>query len=89
MSHQTNNKLSTVDTYSNTYYILIMKGWTSREILKILHADGWEIKRQAASHIQLVHPTKPGKVTLPHPKKDLAIGTVKSIEKQAGLTLEG
>jgi len=31
------------------------------------------------------HPTKKGKVTIPHPKKDLPIGTVRSILKQAGI----
>ncbi|MFH3664037.1 type II toxin-antitoxin system HicA family toxin, partial [Acinetobacter baumannii] len=30
-------------------------------------------------------PTKKGLVTIPHPKKDLPNGTVKSILKQAGL----
>jgi len=29
--------------------------------------------------------TKKGKVTIPHPKKDLPIGTVRSILKQAGI----
>jgi predicted RNA binding protein YcfA (HicA-like mRNA interferase family) len=65
-----------------------MKSWTSRDILRVLEADGWVIKHHVGSHVQLVHPTKPGKVTVPHPKKDLAPGTVKSIARQAGLTLE-
>lgn len=30
---------------------------------------------------------KPGIVTVPHPKKDITIGTLKSIERQAGLKL--
>lgn len=65
-----------------------MKSWSSRDILKALVADGWGIKHQVGSHIQLVHPAKPGKVTLPHPKRDLAPGTVRSIARQAGLDLE-
>jgi predicted RNA binding protein YcfA (HicA-like mRNA interferase family) len=65
-----------------------MKSWSSRELLKILAADGWVVKHQVGSHLQLVHPTKPGKVTLPHPKKDLAPGTVRSISRQAALDLE-
>ena len=39
------------------------------------------------SHVQLKHATKPGLVTLPHPKRDLPAGTVRSVEKQAGVTL--
>jgi predicted RNA binding protein YcfA (HicA-like mRNA interferase family) len=46
------------------------------------------VKRQVGSHVQLIHPVKPGKVTVPHPRKDLAAGTVKSIARQAGLRLE-
>ena len=37
--------------------------------------------------MQLKHPTKPGLVTLPHPKRDMPSGTLRSIEKQAGLVL--
>lgn len=59
----------------------------SKTILKRLQADGWEIVHTKGSHHQLSHPTKPGKVTVPHPKRDLPIGTVKSIEKQSGVKL--
>jgi predicted RNA binding protein YcfA (HicA-like mRNA interferase family) len=65
-----------------------MKSWSSRDILKALTADGWIVKHQVGSHVQLFHPIKPGKVTVPHPKKDLALGTVKSIARQALLNLE-
>ena len=65
-----------------------MKSWSSRDVLKVLTADSWVVKHQVGSHLQLVHPTKPGKVTLPHPKKDLAPGTIRSIARQAGLDLE-
>ncbi|MEI6873626.1 MAG: type II toxin-antitoxin system HicA family toxin [Spirochaetota bacterium] len=58
-----------------------MKSWSSRDVLKALLSDGWVIKHQAGSHVQLVHPIKPGKVTLPHPKKDLAPVTVRSIAR--------
>jgi predicted RNA binding protein YcfA (HicA-like mRNA interferase family) len=61
------------------------KGYSSREILQMLHEDGWVEKGQEGSHIQLTHPTKPGKVTVKHPVKDLKIKTVESIFKQAGL----
>jgi len=65
-----------------------MKNYSSREIIKILKADGWYIARIEGSHHQFQHPTKPGIVTVPHPKKSLPTGTVKSILKQAGLKLE-
>lgn len=59
----------------------------SREVIKRLKADGWAEVRQEGSHIQFRHETKSGTVTVPHPKSDLAIGTLKSIEKQSGLQL--
>jgi predicted RNA binding protein YcfA (HicA-like mRNA interferase family) len=60
---------------------------TVREILKILHEDGWMPieARIKGSHIQLKHPTKPGKVTVPNHAGDIAPGTLNSILKQAGL----
>ena len=60
---------------------------SSREVLKMLRADGWEIVSQAGSHAQLKHSVKPGRVTVPHPKKDFPLGTLKSIEKQSGVKL--
>ncbi|MDK0966304.1 type II toxin-antitoxin system HicA family toxin, partial [Clostridium perfringens] len=36
---------------------------------------------------QYKHPTKKGRLTIPHPKKDLPIGTVRSIFKQAGIKI--
>ncbi len=59
----------------------------SGEIIKKLKADGWIEVRQAGSHKQFRHPTKPGTVTIPHPKADMAIGTIKSIERQSGVRL--
>lgn len=52
---------------------------------KILYADGWTKKAQHGSHLQLVHPTKKGKVTLPIHNGDIPKGTLHSILKQAGL----
>ncbi|MFA5881627.1 MAG: type II toxin-antitoxin system HicA family toxin [Eubacteriales bacterium] len=62
-----------------------MKSYSSTEILKILKKDGWVEKNQVGSHLHLRHPTKQGKVTVPHPKKDLDPKTIRSILKQAEL----
>lgn len=58
---------------------------TAKEILKELHADGWYEIGQRGSHLNLKHPTKPGKVTIPIHSGDLPRGTLSSILKQAGL----
>ncbi len=59
----------------------------SREIIRKLQQDGWYEVAQAGSHKQFKHAVKSGRVTVPHPKKEVPIGTLKSIEKQAGLKL--
>ncbi|MBE2914227.1 type II toxin-antitoxin system HicA family toxin [Anoxybacillus flavithermus] len=58
---------------------------SSKELIKMIQQDGWYIVRTTGSHHQFKHPSKPGLVTIPHPKKDLPTKTVKSILKQAGL----
>jgi predicted RNA binding protein YcfA (HicA-like mRNA interferase family) len=57
----------------------------SRTVIKILKADGWFEVNQVGSHKQFKHPTKKGRVTVMHPKKDIPLGTLKSIQTQAGL----
>jgi predicted RNA binding protein YcfA (HicA-like mRNA interferase family) len=59
----------------------------SGEIIKKLEAEGWRLVRQKGSHCQYRHSEKPGTVTVPHPKSDMGIGTIKSIEKQSGVKL--
>jgi predicted RNA binding protein YcfA (HicA-like mRNA interferase family) len=60
----------------------------SQDIIKALKSDGWKQVAQKGSHVQFKHPTKPGRVTVPHPKSDIPIGTFRSIEKQAALKLK-
>jgi predicted RNA binding protein YcfA (HicA-like mRNA interferase family) len=50
------------------------------EILKLLEADGWELKRTTGSHRHFGHPSKPGLVTVAgkpsatlHPKTEASI----------------
>jgi predicted RNA binding protein YcfA (HicA-like mRNA interferase family) len=57
----------------------------SREVIKILEDHGWLKHAQKGSHCQYKHRVKSGKVTVPHPKKDLPTKTVASIFKQAGI----
>jgi predicted RNA binding protein YcfA (HicA-like mRNA interferase family) len=58
---------------------------TSRDIIRILEAAGWELVHVEGDHHNFKHPSKPGIVTITHPRKDFPIGTLKSIERQAGI----
>ena len=60
-----------------------------REVLRILEADGWREVRMKGSHRHLRHTFKPGTVTVPGTLGDeLAIGTLRSIYRQAGLKMQ-
>ncbi|WP_093450150.1 type II toxin-antitoxin system HicA family toxin [Sphingomonas sp. YR710] len=54
----------------------------SKKIIKRLLAEGWEQVSVRGSH----HKFRRGEVSLvvPHPKRDLPIGTARSIAKAAG-----
>jgi predicted RNA binding protein YcfA (HicA-like mRNA interferase family) len=57
----------------------------SKDLIKLIQQDGWFLVHVKGSHHQFKHVSKTGKVTVPHPKKDLPLPTAKSIMKQAGL----
>lgn len=54
--------------------------------IKALSKIGYEFARQRGSHVRLRHP-KRAPATIPA-KGELSVKTIKSIIKQAGLTLE-
>ncbi|MEM7729318.1 MAG: type II toxin-antitoxin system HicA family toxin [Pseudomonadota bacterium] len=56
----------------------------SRNLIKALRAEGWHSVGSNGSHHHFKHPDKPGRVTVIHPRKDIAVGTLRSIYKQAG-----
>jgi predicted RNA binding protein YcfA (HicA-like mRNA interferase family) len=63
-----------------------MSRWptNSRDIIERLRADGWTLDRVEGSHHQFKKAGIPHLVTVPHPKKDLSVGLVKSIYDTAG-----
>jgi len=59
----------------------------SRQVIAAIKAAGWTHIATKGSHWQFKHPTLHGRVTVPHPKRDLPTGTLRSIETQAGVKL--
>ncbi|MBE9549723.1 MAG: type II toxin-antitoxin system HicA family toxin [Proteobacteria bacterium] len=57
----------------------------SRDIIKQLKNDGWELRGVKGSHHVFTHPERLGHISVPHPKKDLGKGLVQKLLKQAGL----
>ena len=60
---------------------------SSRELIKALEAAGWRWVKTVGDHHQFKHPDRPGKVTVPHPVKDIGLPLLRSIERQSGLRL--
>lgn len=56
----------------------------SRKLIKRLKKEGWIEVRVTGDHHHYKHPDRKGIVTIAHPNKDIPIGTVRSIYKQAG-----
>lgn len=59
----------------------------SAEIIRLLQADDWFEVARKGGHAQFKHRDKQGRVTVAHPKRDIPIGILRSIEKQSGLKL--
>lgn len=57
---------------------------SSTEVIKRLKDEGWFLAGVTGSHHHFKHVNKPGKVTVPHPRRDLFGKTLASIFKQAG-----
>lgn len=60
------------------------RSYSSREVIMMLEARGFKIVKITGSHHKLVSENKT--VIVPHPKKDIKIGTLGLILRQAGLT---
>lgn len=61
----------------------------SKDLVKLLEADGWRLRSIRGSHHVFTHSNKPGHLTVPHPKKDLGTGLVHKLLKQAGIEQKG
>ena len=57
----------------------------SAELIKKLTQAGWVLRGVKGSHHVYTHPTIPGHVSVPHPRKDLGAGLVHKLLKQARL----
>lgn len=60
---------------------------SSREVIAKLEAEGWVEIRQRGSHKVFAGPDGKGRAVVPHPKKDLPPGTVRSIETATGVAI--
>lgn len=66
-----------------------MKSISGKQLCKIVEANGWQLKRIKGSHHIFIKEDVEAIVVIPvHSNRDLPIGTLKSILKDAELTEE-
>jgi len=62
---------------------------TGRQVVRALERLGWTVVAQRGSHVQLKHPNRGGRVTVPvHAAETLGPGLLRSILNQAGLSAD-
>jgi predicted RNA binding protein YcfA (HicA-like mRNA interferase family) len=61
---------------------------TARETIAAFRRAGWSVIGQTGSHAKLGHPSTAARVTVPMHRGDIKSGTLKSILKQAGMTVD-
>ena len=66
-------------------YLIYHLRMNSKVLIKALEKDGWVLRGSKGSHHVFNHPYKAGHITVPHPKKDLGIGLVQKLLKQAAM----
>ena len=60
---------------------------SAKDVVRRLKKLGFQSKKQEGSHLQLEHPVKNGKVTIPIHNGTIKRGTLSSILKQANISL--
>ena len=58
---------------------------SSRDVIRILKNHDWCYDYARGDHHYFKHPEIRGKISVPHPKKDIVLKTIISIFKQAGI----
>ena len=58
---------------------------TSAKLITQMEIVGCVLRGVKGSHHIFTHPTIPGHVCVPHPRKDLGVGLAHKLMKQAGL----
>ena len=64
-------------------FVCIIRAMKSKDIIKRLEAEGWQKVGGKGDHEKFKHPGKTGHVIVPHPRKDIPMGTLRNIYRQA------
>ena len=80
---RTSRNLLTRKRCASRDYALIRSGVYN--LIRQLEAAGWLLRSVKGSHHIYTHPSRGGHLCVPHPKRDMGVGLVQKLQKQAGL----
>lgn len=60
---------------------------SGREVVKVFESFGWEVARQRGSHVILIKDNHNATLSVPD-HKEVAKGTLRSLVRSAGMTVE-
>lgn len=60
----------------------------SRDLIREIEDAGWFFVGAEGSHHHFKHGTRKGKITIPHPRKDIHPKIIKEVRRKAGLLKE-
>lgn len=72
--------------YSTTH-VLERESMRSGDVIDKLEAAGWVEVRRESSHVTFKKQGEPLLATVPHPRKEVAIGTLRKLERDSGVRL--
>ena len=83
------SKTNVLDEYGNIltplqYSVAYNYTMNGKDIIKCLEQEGWYKVGDKSDHEKYKHPEKSDHVVVPRPRKDMPIGTLCNIYKQAG-----
>lgn len=61
---------------------------SSHKVIKAFENAGWKKDRQSGSHVTLIKPGHPAILTVPHPSDTIKRGTLRSLIRDAGISVE-
>lgn len=63
---------------------VIIHNMKSADVIKRLEVEGWKKAGGRGDHVKFKHPDRSGHVVVPHPRKEIPVGTLRNIYRQAG-----
>jgi predicted RNA binding protein YcfA (HicA-like mRNA interferase family) len=64
---------------------VVIVPWSSDDVIRVLLREGWTLKRVRGSHRQFENRERTRMVTVPHPSREVARGTLAAIRRSTGI----